>query len=172
MYDTNFKVKYYDIKQELILKLNAFQTEAGADYCEYSLEDIKVVCDKLYNDELTSVFNAADILDDKIDDGMKWVLDKMLINSNIKTIFDDMKKIVGMQNIDLEEFGLNEDVKVSNEEYICIVVNLILFSEQLFHITHKCICQQLNTGNIDNYLLDQLKEEIKQFFVNKEQVEE
>jgi len=169
MYDTNFKVKYYDIKQELIIKFNALQTEAGADHSNYSLEDIKVVCDKLYNDELTSVFNADDILDDKIDEGMKWVLDKMLINLDIKTIVEDMKKIVGMQNIDLEEIGLDDNVKVSNEEYVCIVVNLILFSEQLFHITHKCICQQLNSGNIDNKLLEQLKEETLNFFVSREE---
>jgi hypothetical protein len=115
------------------------------------------------------VFNADDILDDKIDEGMKWVLDKMLINLDIKTIVEDMEKIVGMQNIDLEEIGLDDNVKVSNEEYVCIVVNLILFSEQLFHITHKCICQQLNSGNIDNKLLEQLKEETLNFFVSREE---
>jgi hypothetical protein len=170
MYNTNFKVKYYDIEQELLQKMNAFKTEAAVDYvCEYTVDDIKVVCDKLYQDELVTVFDAEHILDDKIDEGMKWVLDKMLTNSDFKNIIEDMKKIIGMQHIDLEEIGLDANIKISDDEYLYIVANLILFSESLFHITHKCICQQLYNGIIDNYLLEQLKEEIKCFFVSREQ---
>ena len=43
---------------------------------EYNKEDILLICDKLYRDELISVFNASNLLDDKIDNGMKYVLEK------------------------------------------------------------------------------------------------
>jgi hypothetical protein len=32
-----------------------------------------------------------------------------------------------------------------------------LFSQTLFYITHKCVCQQLTTGTIDKNLLNELK---------------
>ena len=35
----------------------------------------------------------------------------------------------------------------------------LLFSNQLFHITHKCVCQQMETGLIDECLLNLLKPE-------------
>jgi len=148
MYNTNFKVKYYDIEQELIQKNNALNTEAGADHFNvYSLEDIQIVCDKLYKDEVASVFYAEDILDDKIDEGIKYVIKKMSENDDFNTITDKLKAQLNTYEQDLDEDMI---------ENIDLIVYLTLFSKEHFHLTHKCICQQLINGLIDLHLLEQL----------------
>lgn len=152
MYNTNFKVKYYDIEQELIQKNNAVNTEAGADHFNvYSLEDIHIVCDKLYKDEVASVFYAEDILDDKIDEGIKYVIKKMSENADFNTITENLKV-----QINTYEQCLHEETN----ENIDLIVYLTLFSKENFHLTHKCICQQLNNGLIDLHLLEQLSKNV------------
>ena len=148
MYNTNFKVKYYDIEQELIQKSNAVNTEAGADHFNvYSLEDIQTVCDKLYKDEIISVFYAEDILDDKLDEGIKYVIKKMSENADFNTITENLKVQINTYEQCFDE----ETIK-----NIDLIVYLTLFSKETFHLTHKCICQQLNNGLIDLHLLEQL----------------
>jgi hypothetical protein len=148
MYNTNFKVKYYDIEQELLLKINSQNTEAGADHnCNYSIEDINIVCDKLYRDELTSVFYSENILDDKIDDGMRIVLEKITENRDFNSIVVSMKDIILTQTDCLDK------------DYIDTLIYLTLFSKSLFYLTHKCICQQFSNGKIDKFLLDIFKDQ-------------
>jgi hypothetical protein len=157
MYNTNFKVKYHDIEQELVYKNNAVNTEAGADHNDvYSLEDIQIVCDKLYKDELTSVFYAEDILDDKIDEGIKHVIKKMSENNDFKIIVDKLKEELKTQFNPVELQVDEQSIDYRNN--IDLLVYLTLFSKEHFHLTHKCICQQLNNGHIDNHLLEDLSQ--------------
>jgi hypothetical protein len=173
MYNTAFKVKYRDIELELLTKLTSVNTEASADHqCDYTTEDIHVVCDKLYRDELTSVFNADDILDDKIDEGMKLVLAKLVENDRCNEWVAELKhELSQSHHLDnnLEQQTLDQnleqqtfDQQVDTEIYIL----LILFSKSIFYITHKCICQQFNEGKIDDYLFNEWKSTVAHFQSN------
>ena len=45
-----------------------------------------------------------------------------------------------------------------NLDTINLEILLTLFSENIFYITHKCICQQITTGHIDTDLLEILNQ--------------
>jgi hypothetical protein len=158
MYNTLFKVKYYDIKQELLAKIVSMETEAGAEHGideSYSVEDVMAVCDKLYKDEIATVFDAENILDDKIDIGMKSIVLKMAENEDFNDCIKELKDNLQKYN------DLNFSVEDLDENTSNCIVNLTLFSEPLFHLTHKCICHYLLEGRIDKYLIDELKETIR-----------
>jgi len=155
MYNTQFKVKYNDIKEELILKLKdkteKEKEEDSDDEYEYSSQDVIDICHKLYIDEFISVFNAENILDDKIDLGMKYVFDKMCMNPEFKIIIEEMSQIA------LKTFSPNNDYDEQKLLDLKQLIILTLFSQQTFYIMHKCVCQQIELGTIDNELLVQLK---------------
>jgi len=159
MYNTGFEVKYHDIMEELTYKLKN-NSDNKEEYCEYEYtsQDILDICDKLYMDELCSVFYSEDILDDKIDRGMKYVFEKMLDNQEFKIFFNKMKDSYFNETfVDLE---LTEEEKqtLRNNSHTMVILNL--FSKELFYITHKCICQQINTRVIDASLIGQLFDSI------------
>ncbi len=186
MYNTAFKVKYYDIEQELIFKLKnktelknnnneepdnysieedgkreereegEEREEEGEDDYEYTSEDIITICDKLYRDELLSVFYAESIIDDKLDNNMSYALDQMNSNPDFKTIFDEIKHLLYLHELDQTKHLTEEQQKIVKDNYDFVVL-LTLFSQTLFYITHKCVCQQLTTGTIDKNLLNELK---------------
>ena len=170
MYDTKFIVRYHDIQEELVLILKKEEEEKRGvkpveDY-QYSSQDILDICNKLYRDELCSVFYAEDIIDDKIDKGMKYVFDLMLVNPDFKAIIDKKKVLLLLKeskNLELEldtvdlESGLDAvNLETVNLDVINLEILLTLFSENIFYITHKCICQQITTGHIDTELLSKL----------------
>ena len=167
MYDTKFIVRYHDIQEELVLILK--KEEEEEKYDQYSSQDILDICNKLYRDELCSVFYAEDIMDDKIDKGMKTVFDIMLVNPDFKAIIDKMKELLLLReskNVELEldtvTLGsVNLDtvnLESVNLDTINLEILLTLFSENIFYITHKCICQQITTGHIDTDLLEILNQ--------------
>ena len=43
-------------------------------------------------------------------------------------------------------------------QYIESSIIISLFSQPVFYITHQCVCQQAQNGNIDNKLLVELFE--------------
>ncbi len=144
MYNTQFKVKYNDIDTELVEKLNNTETT------EYNLEDVSDICSKLYRDELMTVFDVHYILDDRIDKGMKNVYKIMITNSNFKQLA-----------YDLEDTYFEEFIQHQGEEQEDLTKQLllmILFSQNIFYITHKCICQQIELNTIDDDLLVTLKQ--------------
>jgi hypothetical protein len=154
-YNTQFKVKYKEIEEELCLKLKnktekEYEENSDEEY-EYKSEDVIDICHKLYIDEFISVFDAENILDDKIDLGMKYVFEQMCLNIEFNKIIEEMTQIslkTFMPNCELDE------QKISDLKQL---ITLTLFSQNIFYITHKCICQQLKTGTIDDVLLVQLK---------------
>jgi hypothetical protein len=141
MYNTDFEVKYRDIQDELLFKLKDNKVEP--EY-EYSNDDILSICDKLYRDELMSVFYTDDLFDDKIDNGMKYVLEKMLENNDFKLMADEVKQKYSLM--------------VEHDNYLETVIILSLFSNDIFYLFHKCICQQLTLGTIETDLLVLLKQ--------------
>lgn len=151
MYNTNFMVKYNDIQEELLKKQDD----------EYSHDDILDICNKLYRDELVSVFYADDLLDDKIDAGMKYVLEKMLENSDFKLLTNEVLLSLKKSCIEEGEKGEKED-----DNNLNMILLLTMFSQECFHLFHKCVCQQLTLGIIDSDLLVQLKQYFTEIFNN------
>ena len=173
MYDTKFIVRYHDIKEELDLILKKEEEKhrgvKPVDHYQYSSQDILDICNKLYRDELCSVFYAEDIIDDKIDKGMKYVFDLMLVNPDFKAIIDKKKVLLllkesknlelELDTVDLESDTINlntVNLESVNLDTINLEILLTLFSENIFYITHRCICQQITTGHIDTDLLENL----------------
>jgi hypothetical protein len=158
MYNTDFKVKYHDIKEEL--NENLKNKTLKDDEYEYSSQDILDICDKLYRDELCSVFYAENILDDKIDIYMKHVLKQMLVNPGFKSVIDNITELYFNKSSDSsdlpEEIIDSSEEKQDLREHIDIIIMFTLFSEDIFYMTHKCICQQNDTGLIDANLLTEL----------------
>jgi hypothetical protein len=101
-----------------------------------------------------SVFNAEDLEDDKIDNGMKYVYEIMMQNEKFNIIFSDFEKIY------FQEFISNEENNLEKQESIRQLILIILFSQDVFYITHKCICQQIETSVIDDDLLVNLKQNL------------
>jgi hypothetical protein len=159
MYNTSFIVKYNYIQEELL--------EKNKKTSEYDDQDILDVCDKLYRDELCSVFYADDILDDKIDQGYKFVYNKMILNEQFNSIISEMNNILRKINI-TDDFSKEESEQyVENDNYEFFIL-LTLFSKDMFYLTHKCICQQFTLGTIDNDLLSQLLEKSRQILSDKQ----
>ncbi len=156
MYNTNFIVKYNDIQEELLKNNN--------DESEYSNEDILDICNKLYRDELVSVFYADDLLDDKIDSGMKYILEKMLENNDFKLLTNEA--IVKFKNSCIEEGEGEEGEGEERENNFKMILILTMFSQECFYLFHRCICQQLTLGIIEIDLLVQLKQYFKEIFNN------
>ena len=163
MYNTQFDVKYNDIETELIEKLNNKETT------DYNLEDVSDICSKLYRDELMTVFDVNFILDDKLDQGMKNIYKIMIKNEKFKQITDDLINAYLLEFIQTKERGeeegedeiLTQKQEVKNFEQLQQVrqlVLLILFSQNIFYITHKCICQQMEQCTINDDLLVILKQ--------------
>ena len=156
MYNTDFKVKYHDIKEELTWKLKnktpeELETNPDPEY-EYSNTDVLDICDKLYRDEIVSVFYANDILDDKIDIGSRYILEQMILNSDFKQIIDGFKGGLFMDSDDLPE-----QEKTYFTQNCDFIVMLTFFKKEFFYMFHKCICQQLTLGTIERELLDKFK---------------
>ena len=159
MYNTDFKVKYNDIREELMFKIKN-KTQENLDVnsdqeYEYNIDDIDDICDKLYRDEFLSVFYADNDLDDKVDDGINYVLEKMLENPNFKLLIDKLNNLISMDIGETQDLtGEEKDSFMPNIDLLSI---LTLFKKEFFYVFHKCICQQLTLGTIDAELLDELK---------------
>ena len=91
------------------------------------------------------------VIFDKIDKGMKYVYDIMMTNETFK------ETINKMANLTSNEFLKNEEITSEKEESIKQLILISLFSQHLFHITHKCICQQIEIGTIDHELLVEIR---------------
>ena len=151
-YNTQFIVKYHDIEQELINKLKQKTPQENSDKeHEYTIEDVLDICIKLYRDEFLSVFGAEDINDDKIDNGMKYIQNIMMTNENFKKIIDETS------NLTTNEFYKNQTFSEEQQDCIKQLILTSLFSQNLFYITHKCICQQIEVGIIEEELLVELR---------------
>jgi hypothetical protein len=62
-----------------------------------------------------------------------------------------------METTLINGFINNDDLIPDKQESLRQLILISLFSQHLFHITHKCICQQIELGMVDNDLLVELK---------------
>ena len=158
MYNTQFHVKYNDIEAELVEKLSMETTE-------YNLEDVSDICSKLYRDELMTVFDVHYILDDSIDKGMKNVYEIMMANSNFKQLASDLEDTYCEEFIQLQKKAAAEaghsdagDAAEADQKLFKQILLMILFSQDIFYIMHKCICQQIELNTINDDLIVSLKQ--------------
>ena len=127
---------------------------------EYSMDDVHLICEKLYRDELLSVFGVDTINDENMDKGIKRVIEKMVDNENFRQLLEDIKK----ELVDFSSFTGTETEMENirrNSDYIIFIT---LFSQHVFYITHKCICQLFTNDNIDHELMIRLKEKTLHLF--------
>lgn len=176
MYNTEFNVKYHDIENELVLKLknktvdkklDANLGENSDEEYEYDNQDVLDICDKLYRDELLSVFYAENMLDDKIEKCMEYIYHKLMLNQHLTSIINDMKNILYLDEL-TQNLTITEENKNNLDENIRNIVLYTLFSQNVFYITHKCICQQLCGGIIDNDLLVELRKHTVNVLTNRD----
>ena len=121
---------------------------------EYTLDDVYTICEKLYRDELLSVFNVQSISDENIDAGIKAAIEQMIDNESFRKLLDDIK----VNLIDFDNFvGTPEELEnmKRNSEYLIFIS---LFSQKLFYLTHICLCQLFTVGEISPELLSKIKE--------------
>jgi hypothetical protein len=165
MYNTGFKVKYNDIETELIHNLKNTKkcfsknddNNDDIDQYEYSEQDVLDICSKLYRDEILSVFNIEEFSDEKINSGMKYVYNIMMMNEKFKKLINDLEEIY------FREFIENKQNITEKQESIREIILMSLFSQHVFYITHKCICQQIELGIIDEELLVELRQNLVKY---------
>jgi hypothetical protein len=98
------------------------------------------------------------------------VYDKMMTNMEFKKIIDDILQFCCKDSFLNINMSLKEDNEEKDEEQKEIKKQIIvtsLFSQHLFYITHKCICQQIEWGTIDTVLLVELKTHSIDIFTNQ-----
>ena len=140
------------VEEPVVKDENADSDDEDLDI-EYTMEDVHTICDKLYRDELCSVFEAESINDPNMDAGIKRVIEKMIDNANFKQLLEDIKNEI----IDVSKFtGTPAEIAnmVRNSEYLIFIT---LFSQHVFYMTHICICQLFTINDIDPELIIQLK---------------
>lgn len=140
-------------------KLNGSDDEDDEDL-EYTLEDVHIICDKLYRDELLSVFNVTSTEDENMDAGIKSAIEQMINNQSFRQLLDDIKgNLVDFQNFS----GTPEELEnmKRNTEYLIFIT---LFSQKLFYLTHICLCQLFTVGEIDPELLLKIKDKTIDLF--------
>jgi len=127
---------------------------------EYTMEDVQLICDKLYRDELLSVFGVDSLEDPNIDTGIKAVIEQMIDNKNFKQLLEEIKyEIIDYNNFSGTPIEI-ENIK-RNSEYLIFIT---LFSQSVFYLTHKCICQLFTVSEIDPQLINRLKEKMISLF--------
>ena len=178
LYNCDFVVRYYDIEYELLEKLRERQKKTDAEEKNtentiletnpsvpkkkeyyYTNSDVTDICNKLYRDELLSVFYADSIEDDNIDIQMRVLLVLMTTNLGFRSIVDDMINILLKMGDTPNEEEKNELKKRSK-----MIIFSTLFSHQLFYITHQCIIQMLRTHTIDSILINALRSKTVDMF--------
>lgn len=163
-YNIDFEVKYNDIYNELLHKLD--KTDLGSEE-KYNIEDVTTICTNLYQHELISVFNASSLLDDNIDNGIQLVYDNWLSKYNpFVTILNNAKRHLFSNNNDNNVF-LSSEQQMNLDQNSSYFLLLMLFSENIFYLTHKCICQLVKNSNIELPLLINLDTLLEETLKNR-----
>jgi len=154
-------IKEEPIKEEPIKEEPVTNEEEDDDEdIEYTMDDVHLICEKLYRDELLSVFEVETINDVNMDAGIKKVIEKMIENPKTKKMLEDIKHDL----VDFSSFTGTptemENIR-RNADYIIFIT---LFSQHIFYITHICVCQLFTSNDIDDELVNLLKERMINLF--------
>jgi hypothetical protein len=157
-YNTNFIVKYKQIESELMDK---YDKNCECE-CEYSKQDITDICDKLYLDELASVF----IRDENVDyvsydnivsaDMITALLDELNDICTFKELFKDIKsKLMPLFQCKYDNNAKDESSLNCNIEF-CIFATFFL--RDVFYLTHPIIRHLKQNEPISDTLLNTFKQ--------------
>jgi hypothetical protein len=153
-------IKEEPIKEEVVKEEPIKEEEDDDEDIEYTMEDVHLICEKLYRDELLSVFEVETINDGNMDAGIKKVIEKMIENPKTKKMLEDIKQDL----VDFSSFTGTptemENIR-RNADYIIFIT---LFSQHIFYITHICVCQLYTINDIDDELVNLLKERMINLF--------
>jgi len=131
MYNSKFICTYNYYDSSLMKSIN--EPKVNVEDCE-GLEDM---ADYLYKDEYLKIFNIPEFDDNKINDVTTYVYSKMSHHEEFnKCMITAASKFVSED----EELGF-----------------MVLFSYNYFFITHRCICDFLETGEISEMNINALK---------------
>jgi hypothetical protein len=148
-----------EVKEEL-KEHNVTNEDDNDEDIEYTMDDVHLICEKLYRDELLSVFEVETINDGNMDAGIKKVIEKMIENPKTKKMLEDIKHDL----VDFTSFSGTptemENIR-RNADYIIFIT---LFSQHIFYITHICVCQLFTSNDIDDDLVNLLKERMINLF--------
>jgi hypothetical protein len=153
-YNTNFDVKYHNIKTELLNKFKENKNVDEIDY-KYNEDDINIICRKLYIDELNSVFFANSIFDDTIDINMRQLFTILMQNKQFK---DFIETII----FELTNNNINLDNNLFETFYIIFIA---LFDENLFYLTHQFLYELITKNNFNYSLLVIMKSKTLELFI-------
>ena len=132
--------------------------EAEEDY-KYTREDIAYICDKLYRDELLSVFDADSLEDPKMDAGIKMVFEHLIKHDEFIQFLEELSpKVMDKSKVKTEQEQFNFK---RNTDYLIFIT---MFSHQLFYLTHQCICKMLVNEHVGDELIGELKGKLLQIF--------
>jgi hypothetical protein len=153
-------IKEEVVKEEVVKEEPIKEDDDDDEDIEYTMEDVHLICEKLYRDELLSVFEVETINDGNMDAGIKKVIEKMIENPNTKKMLEDIKQDL----VDFSSFTGTptemENIR-RNADYIIFIT---LFSQHIFYITHICVCQLYTINDIDDELVNLLKERMINLF--------
>jgi hypothetical protein len=129
-----------------------------SDY-DYTREDIMYICEKLYRDELISVFDAESLEDPKMDAGIKMVFERLIKHDEFSKFLVELSPYV----VDNSKAKTEQEFFIykRNSDYLLFIT---MFSQQLFYLTHQCICKMLVEGHVGNELLHELKSKLITIF--------
>jgi hypothetical protein len=133
--------------------------EDDLDDYKYTRQDIIYICEKLYRDELISVFDADSLEDPKMDAGIKMVFEHLIKHDEFSKFLVDLSPHVvdnSKAKTDQELFNYKR-----NSDYLLFIT---MFSQQLFYLTHQCICKMLVEGHVGDELMNELKSKLITIF--------
>ena len=168
MYKTDFIVRYRDIENELMkrfddnIKAQAKEEQSHDDEDEdYTREDVTCICDKLYRDELLSVFDADSLEDPKMDSNIKMLFEHLIKHDVFIQFLEELRaKVMEKVNVKTEQEQFNYKQNTDN------LIFMTMFSQQIFYLSHQCICKMLVNGQVNNELIGELKDKMLQMFSN------
>lgn len=134
------------------------EEQADEDY-KYNRKDITYICEKLYRDELLEVFCAESIDDPKMDEGIKAIFEKLIKNEEFKTFLVEMNGLISDPNTAKTETELANLKR--NTDYLIFIT---LFSQKMFYLTHRCLCQMLILGHVKPEMMELLKQRTLKLF--------
>jgi hypothetical protein len=138
---------------------DAVEEEEDEEDYKYTRKDVTYICEKLYRDELLSVFGAETIDDPKMDEGIKAIFEALIKNEEFQTFLTEMNGLLSDPSKAKTETELANLKR--NTDYLLFIT---LFSQQSFYLTHKCLCQMLTLGHVEPDMMDQLKQRTLKIF--------
>ena len=135
------------------------EEEDDEEEYKYTRQDVTYICEKLYRDELLSVFGAETIDDPEMDNGIKAIFEALINNDEFKQLLVDLNAVL------LDPSTAKNETELANlKRNTDYLIFITLFSQQSFYLTHKCLCQMITKGKVEPEMMDQLKQRTLKIF--------